>query len=91
MVPRLAFDGREPRERPELVRSRPDQRQFAFFRQDQQHVLVGQERQLAVAVAPALPLAHAVLHTDARENAAVEAEGVAFVNDLVVEVRLQPG
>ena len=43
-----------------------------------------------MAVAPALPLARAVLEIDARENAAVEAEGMALVHDEVVEVRLQP-
>ena len=31
-----------------------------------------------------------VLEVDAREDATVEAEGMAFVNDEVVEVRLQP-
>ena len=43
-----------------------------------------------MAVASALPLALAVLEVDAREDAAVEAEGMALVNDEVVEVRLQP-
>src|SRR5262249_24979669 len=42
-----------------------------------------------VAVPSALPLALAVLEIDAREDAAVEAEGVAFVNDEVIEVGFQ--
>jgi len=45
----------------------------------QQQVLVGQQNELAVAAASALPLALAVLEVDAREDAAVEAEGMAFV------------
>ena len=32
MVPRLAFDRREPRELPELVEGRADQRQFTLLR-----------------------------------------------------------
>ena len=81
---------REPRELRELVGGRPDQRQLTLLRQHQQQVLVGQQDELAVAVASALPLALAVLEVDAREDAAVEAEGMALVNDEVVEVRLQP-
>src|SRR5207245_7874498 len=53
-------------------------------------VLIGQEDELAIAVASALPLAFAILQVDARENAAVEAVGVSVVNDKVVEVGLQP-
>ena len=90
VVPGLALDRREPRELRELVGGRRDQRQFAFFRQHQQQVLIGQQDELAVAVASALPLALAVLEVDAREDAAVEAEGMAVVNDEVVEVGLQP-
>src|SRR5262249_11396795 len=48
------------------------------------------QNELAVAVASALPLALAVLEVDAREDAAVEAEGMALVNDKVVEVGLEP-
>ena len=81
VVPGLARDRREPCELGELVGSRPDQRQLTLFRQHQQQVLVGQQDELAVAVASALPLALAVLEVDAREDAAVEAEGMAFVND----------
>src|SRR5215468_11712402 len=43
-----------------------------------------------MAVASALPLALAVREVDAREDTAVEAEGMAFVNDEVVVVGLQP-
>jgi hypothetical protein len=42
-----------------------------------------------VTVASALPRALAVGKVDAREDAAVEAVGVALVNDEVVEVRLE--
>ena len=58
--------------------SRFDQSQFPLLRQRQQQVLVGQQDDLAVAVASAFPLALAVLEVDAREHAAVEDEGMAF-------------
>ncbi len=44
-----------------------------------------------MAVASALPLALAVLEVDARETGAVKAEGMAFVNDEIIEVGPQPG
>src|SRR5713226_804817 len=72
VVPGLALDRREPCELPELIVGCGDQRQLAFLRQHQQHVLVGQQDELAVAVPSALPLAIAVLEVDAPENAAVE-------------------
>src|SRR6266404_1280447 len=90
VVPGLAFDRRGPRDLFELVRGRRDHRQLAFLRQHQQHVLVGQQDELAVAVASAFPRALAVLEIDAREDAAVKAEGMTIVNDEVVEVGLQP-
>ena len=80
----------EPRDLRELIGRRLDQRQLTLFRQHQQQVLIGQQHELAVAVASALPLARAVPQIDAREDAAVEAVGVALVHDEVVEVRLQP-
>ena len=43
-----------------------------------------------MAVASALPLARAVLDVDAGEDTAVEAEGMAVVNDEIVEIGLQP-
>src|SRR5436853_567800 len=55
VVPRLALDRRESRELSELIRSRPDECQLTFLRQHQQQILVGQQRELAVAVASALP------------------------------------
>src|SRR2546428_7720322 len=76
VVPGLALDRRELRELRELVRRRPDQRKLALFREHKQHVLVGQQDELAMAVTPALPLASAVLEIYAREDAAVEAEGM---------------
>src|ERR1039457_615125 len=90
VVPGLALDRREPCQLRELVGRRPDQRQLALLRQHQQQVLVGQQEELAVAVASALPLARAVLEVDARQDAVVEAEGMALVNHEVVEVWLQP-
>src|ERR1017187_3814906 len=90
VVPGLALERREPRELRELIGDRPDQRQLTLFRQHQKQVLIGQQDELAVAVASALPLALAVLEVDAREDAAVEAEGIAIMNDEVVEVGLQP-
>src|SRR5712692_106842 len=90
VVPGLALHRRDPRDLRELVGDRPDQHQLAFLRQHQQQVLVAKQDELAVAVASAFPLALAVLEVDAREYAAVEAEGMAIVNDEVVEVGLQP-
>ena len=81
---------RQPRELLVLVRRRADQRQLAVLRQHQQQILIGQQHQLAVAVPSALPLALAVGEIDAREDVAVEAEGMALVHDEVVEIRLQP-
>src|SRR5262249_11545496 len=90
VVPGLALYRREPRQLPELVGRRSDQRQLALLRQHQQHVLVRQQDELTVPVASALPLARAVIEIDAREGAAVKTEGVALVNDEIVEVGLQP-
>ena len=42
-----------------------------------------------MSIASALPLASAIFDVDAREDAAIEAECVAIVNDEVVEVWLQ--
>src|SRR5215213_4887533 len=81
VVPGLALDRREPRELRELVGGRLDQRQLTFVRQHEQQVLVGQQDELAGAVVSALPLAFAVFEADTREDAAVEAEGMAIVND----------
>ena len=86
----LAFDGWDLRDLSELIGRRLHERQLAVLRQHQQQVLIGQQDELAVAVASALPLSLAVLEVDAREDAAVEAERMAFVNDEVVEVGLQP-
>src|SRR5206468_3530755 len=85
----IATDG-NPLDLRELVGRRLDQRQLTLFRQHQQQILIAQQHELTVAVASALPFARAVLEIDAREDAAVEAEGEAFVHDEVVEVRLQP-
>ena len=74
----------------ELIWRRADQSQLTFFRHHEQQILVRQEHELTVAVTSALPLARAVLQVDAREDAAIEAKGVALVNDEVVEVGLQP-
>ena len=90
VVPGLALDRRGPRELREPVGGRPDQRQFALLRQHQQQVLVGQEDELAVAVASPFPFARAVLEVDASEDAAVEAVSMALVNDKVVEAWPQP-
>ena len=90
MVPGLALDCRDTCELRELVGGCPDQSQLPLLRQHQEQVLVGQQDELAVAVASALPLAVPVLEVDAREDMSVKAEGMALVNHEVVEVRLQP-
>src|SRR5262249_19499688 len=90
VVPGLAFDRPESGELSELIRCGPDQGQFAFFRQHQQRLLIGQEDELAVAIAAALPLPRAILQVDAGEDAAVEAVGMSVVHDEIVEVGLQP-
>jgi hypothetical protein len=54
------------------------------LRDHEQQVLLREQHQLAVAVASALPRAPAVHQIDAREDAAVEAEGVALVRHLAV-------
>src|SRR5687768_11726308 len=56
---------------------------------DLQQILIGQEHELSISVSPAFPLALAVVEIDTRENASVESERMAFVNDEVVEVRLE--
>jgi hypothetical protein len=57
VVPGLALDPLEAYKLCELVRGRPDQRQLTFLRQYQQHVLVGQQQELTVAIASALVFA----------------------------------
>src|SRR5688500_6833720 len=78
VVPGFALDCRELRDLRELAGGGLDQRQLAFIRQHQQQVLFGQQDELAGAVASALPLALAVFDAYAGEDAAVEAEGMAF-------------
>src|SRR5262245_38366843 len=91
MIPCLALDRRSACELGELVRRCADQRQLAFFRQHEQQVLIGKQHELAAAVAPTLPCAFPVREIDAREDAAVEAEGMALVDNEVVEEGLQTG
>src|SRR6266852_3800469 len=81
VVPGLAIERREPCDLGELIRVRADQRQLTVLRRHQQQVLIGEQNELAVAVAPALPRALAILEVDAGEDVAVEAEGMALVND----------
>ena len=90
MVPSLAADRRNARDLLELIRRGAHQRQITFFGKHQQQVLLGQQDELATAITAALPYTSAVSEVDARENAAIEAEGVPIVNDEVVEERLQP-
>ena len=90
VIPGLPLDRGKPRQFCELIGGRPDQRQLTLFRQHQQQVLIGQQDELAIAVASALPFPAAVLEVDAREDTAVETEDIAIVDDEVVEVGLQP-
>src|SRR5688500_10834693 len=76
VVPGLALQRLEFRDLPELVGRRRHQRQLTLLGYHQQRVLVGQQHELPVAVAPALPLPGAVLEADRRQNAAVETVGV---------------
>lgn len=77
--------------RASIVNRRRDQRKLASLRQHQQQVLIGQQHELAGARASALPHLLAVLDVDARKDAAIEAERMAFVNDQGTEGGLQPG
>src|SRR5262245_66134336 len=54
-------------------------------------MLIGQQQELSGPVPSALPLALAVRHVDARENAAVDAERMAVVNDEIIEIWLEAG
>ena len=55
------------------------------LRQHKQQVLVGQEDELALTEASALPLPGTILDIDAREDGAVEAEGMTVMNDEVTK------
>src|SRR5579859_4090158 len=90
MVPGLALQRRKVRYLCELVRGGLNQREFALFRDHQQQVLIAQQNQLALAVASSLPLARAILGVEAGENAAVETEHIAIVDDGIVKARPQP-
>src|SRR5438034_1256946 len=68
VVPGLAVERWNPRELRELVGGRRDERQLAVLRRHQQQVLIGQQNELAAAVASALPFALAVLEIDACED-----------------------
>ena len=85
VVPGLAFNCGEPCKFFELFRSRRNQRQFSFFRQHQQHILIGQQDKLA-SIASAFPFAIAFLNIDARQIRAFKAVNMTFVNDKVVKV-----
>ena len=76
MVPGLAFDGRNSRELSELLRRCRHERDVAVFRKHEQQILIGQQEELSVPVASALPFALAVLGVDASQNAAIEANRV---------------
>ena len=80
---------RHPRPLVEPRGRRVHQRQVSPLGQDEQEVLVGQQQELPVAVAAALPGTLTRLQVDAGQDAAVEAVGVALVRHEVVEVRLQ--
>src|ERR1051325_2924044 len=85
MIPRLAFECREVGQFRKLIRRCFYERELALFARYHQHVLLGQENHLAVAVALALPLELAVLEVDANERAAVEPEHISLMNDEIVE------
>ena len=89
MVPSLALEHRKPRKLSELVGRRLYQHQLTLLRQHQQHVLVGQKHELAVAVPFGLPLSLSVLEIDARQGALVEPKGMALVNDKSVKLDIE--
>ena len=66
-----------------------DEGEITVFREDEKKILIGEQEHLTIAIASALPDALAVFEIDTGENAGVEAVGVAFVNDRVVEVGLE--
>lgn len=86
MVPGFAFDGGAAGEFGELLGDSGDEGEFAFFGEDEEGVLRGEEEELALAIAAAFPFALAGGEVDAGEDTAVETVGVAFVDGEVVEV-----
>src|SRR6185503_6564622 len=89
MVPRFALYRRHFGDLRKLIAAGLNECEFAFLRQHEQQILIGQQHKLAIAVASALPLALTITEIDARENAAVESERIALMDHEVVEVRLQ--
>ncbi len=85
-VPGLAFEGGEAGDFRELVGSGAHEHEFSAFGDDDE--VVAGEQELAVAVAPALPLALACLHVDAGEDAFVQPVDVAVVQDGAIELVL---
>ena len=68
---------------------RPDEGEIAVFGEDEEKILIWEQEHLAVAIAAALPDALAVFEIDTGENAGLQAVGVTFVNDGVVEIRFK--
>src|SRR5689334_16722773 len=89
MIPRLAVDRFEARDLGKLIGNSLHQRKFALFRNHEQQIFIFEQDQLAVSVTSAFPRPMAVAEIDARQDVAVEPEGMTFVNDEVVEVGFQ--
>jgi len=89
MIPRLAINCFEAGEFLELAGRRAYESEFAFIGQYQQQILIGQQQELAAAVATAFPFSFSVSQIDAGQNTSVESKGMAVVNDKVVEIGLQ--
>ena len=90
MVPRLPLDRLELRNLAILVGRGCHEYEVALLRHDEQKILLGEQEHLAGPVTAALPDALSGLEVDGREDSAIEAVGVSFVDHVVIEVRLQP-
>ena len=81
VIPGFSFDRRDTRQFSELLRDGLDQHQIAFFRNNQQQILICQQDELTAAIAATFPLSLTFFDIDAGERAAVKSVDIPFVND----------
>ena len=80
MVPRFSLDRLELRDLGVLVGGCCHECEVALLRDDEQKILLGEQEHLAGPVTAALPDALSGLEVDGREDRAIEAVGVSFVD-----------